>query len=73
MTKQTTSTGSEWETLRGIESALAEVREAEADLAGWVAAARANGVSWTKIGHALGGISKQAAQQRYGSTAPIWG
>lgn len=35
-------------------------------IAGSVAGARANGASWTDIGRALGNVSKQAAQQRYG-------
>lgn len=35
-------------------------------IAGWVAAARAEGLSWAQIAPALG-TSKQAAQQRYGA------
>lgn len=44
----------------------AAVRELEAEIAGQVAAARAEGMTWQAVGACLGGISKQAAQQRYG-------
>lgn len=40
--------------------------EAKANLRRWVAVARRAGVSWLDIGRTLG-ISKQAAQQRYGA------
>ncbi|OJU15111.1 MAG: hypothetical protein BGN95_03150 [Sphingomonas sp. 66-10] len=42
--------------------------EAKSNLRQWVLIARRAGVSWLDIGGALG-ISKQAAQQRYGSTS----
>jgi hypothetical protein len=41
------------------------VNDAEADLSGAVAAARAAGDTWTAIGAALG-ISRQVAQRRFG-------
>lgn len=42
------------------------LEEAGSNLRQWVSAARRAGVSWLEIGTALG-ISKQAAQQRYGA------
>ncbi|MDT7623183.1 MAG: hypothetical protein QOF99_4084, partial [Pseudonocardiales bacterium] len=39
----------------------------EANLAATVAAARANGRSWARIGAILG-VSKQAAMRRFGQT-----
>ncbi len=51
--------------LRRIGLAAREVKRAKAELAEAVAAARANGRSWGFIGLTLG-ISKQAAQQRFG-------
>ena len=41
-------------------------RLAESRLIDFVAAARQNGASWSQIGRAIG-VSKQAAQQRYGA------
>ena len=49
------------------------IREAAEDLeAAKVEEARAGGVSWREIGD-LYGISKQAAQQRFGTTPPPGG
>lgn len=57
------NTGAPDETLR----TLAGVRdEAERLITNEVIQARANGMSWTAIGKALG-ISRQAVSQRYGS------
>lgn len=53
--------------LRRIGLAAHEVKRAKTELAEAVAAARANGRSWGFIGLTLG-ISKQAAQQRFGET-----
>jgi len=54
--------------LRRIGLAARELDRAKADLADAVIAARANGRSWGFIGLVLG-ISKQAAQQRFGGGA----
>ncbi|MDP1028042.1 hypothetical protein Q5H91_12530 [Sphingomonas sp. KR1UV-12] len=48
-----------------IEAAQVAADEAKATLVRWVEAARRAGMSWTDVGE-LVGISKQAAQQRYG-------
>lgn len=45
--------------------AARRARSLETDIAFSVSAARAAGVPWSVIGQALG-VSKQAAQQRYG-------
>lgn len=50
---------------RAIVAAAAAVESAELDLRAAVRAARAAGDSWTIVGAALG-VSKQAAQQRFG-------
>lgn len=52
--------------LAAIGAALSKVAKAETDIERAVAAARANGRSWPRIALVLG-ISKQAAQQRYGA------
>ncbi|MBA2281176.1 MAG: sigma-70 family RNA polymerase sigma factor [Actinomycetota bacterium] len=52
--------------LAAIGAALAKVAAAEGEIEVAVAAARANGRSWPRIALVLG-ISKQAAQQRYGA------
>lgn len=51
--------------LRRIEKAQRATEAAERALIEAVQAARDEGYSWTAIGLALGGISKQAAQQRF--------
>lgn len=58
----------EWEDpvdLRRVGLASGALSRADADLHDAVAAARANGRSWAEIGIVLG-VSKQAAQQRFG-------
>jgi hypothetical protein len=50
--------------LAAVGLALAAVAAAEANLAGCVAAARANGRTWSEVGLVLG-VSKQAAQKRF--------
>jgi hypothetical protein len=52
--------------LRAIAEAADEVGAAQARLREAVEAARARGRSWTWIGVALGNVSRQAAQQRFG-------
>jgi hypothetical protein len=49
-----------------IEAAQAAADAAKETLHHWVEAARRAGMSWTEVGRLLG-ISKQAAQQRFGS------
>ncbi len=51
--------------LRRIEKAQRATEAAERALIDAVKVARDEGYSWTAIGLALGGISKQAAQQRF--------
>jgi hypothetical protein len=51
--------------LRRIEDATEAAAAVDEELAAAVHAARDEGYSWTVIGLALGGISKQAAQQRF--------
>jgi hypothetical protein len=51
--------------LRRVEKAIREQETAERAIADAVRAARNEGYSWAAIGLALGGISKQAAQQRF--------
>ena len=46
-----------------------EARENERLTAEWVVKARDAGASWEQIGHALG-VSRQAAQQRFGRNVP---
>jgi hypothetical protein len=53
--------------LRAVGLALAAIAASEANLAATVAAARANGRSWARIGAILG-VSKQAAMRRFGQT-----
>lgn len=55
--------------LRRIGAASLAIEEAEAELRAAVQGARANGRSWGFIGLVLG-VSKQAAQQRFGGVAP---
>lgn len=51
---------------RALREHAALARLADARLADIVASARKNGASWAQVGRAIG-VSKQAAQQRYGS------
>lgn len=51
--------------LRAIIAAAEQVEAAQEQLADVVAEARRGGTSWTVIGAGLG-VSKQAAQQRFG-------
>lgn len=51
--------------VRDLEADAAELRRVEARMRSTVQLLRANGASWAVIGHALG-ISKQAAQSRFG-------
>ncbi|MEX2099960.1 MAG: hypothetical protein WEB19_00965 [Acidimicrobiia bacterium] len=53
--------------LRRIEKARRATDTAERALVDAVRTARDEGYSWTSIGLALGGVSKQAAQQRFTS------
>ncbi len=55
--------------LRRIGRAKHAVRDAEVELRAAVAASRASGRSWGHIGIVLG-ITKQAAQQRFGGVSP---
>ncbi|MCW2901974.1 MAG: hypothetical protein JWO67_4239 [Streptosporangiaceae bacterium] len=52
--------------LRAVGLALAAIAASETNLAATVAAARANGRSWARIGAILG-VSKQAAMRRFGN------
>ena len=52
--------------LRKVAASRNQVSAAESELASAVAAAREGGHSWAAIGAVLGGVSKQAAQQRFG-------
>jgi hypothetical protein len=55
--------------LRQITTTMGQVAEAELLLHAAVKAARENGLSWGRIGMALG-VSKQAARMRFGPDAP---
>lgn len=54
--------------LQNLGLMAASARELEQRLAGAVAGARAEGASWAQIGASLG-ITRQAAQQKYGKKA----
>jgi hypothetical protein len=56
--------------LRRIGRALGGVVDAQTELGEAVAAARAGGRSWARIGLILG-VSGEAARQRYGDTAAV--
>ncbi|HYR61065.1 MAG TPA: hypothetical protein VET24_00275 [Actinomycetota bacterium] len=58
--------GRDWNALAAVETAVGRVRAAEEELADSVAAARRLGHSWGELGTALG-VTRQAAQQRFGS------
>ena len=51
--------------LRTLAEAVDSVRDGEAPVRELVALARANGRSWEEIGIALGGVSRQAARERF--------
>ena len=53
--------------VRRIEKAQHAAEAAQRSLVAAVHAARDEGYSWTAIGLALGGVSKQAAHQRFSS------
>ncbi|GAA3405088.1 hypothetical protein [Pseudarthrobacter polychromogenes] len=53
------------EALEAIGWPLKAIKQEEARLHGYVQLARNEGASWTEIGKVIG-ISKQAAQQRFG-------
>lgn len=55
--------------MRRIAAAVKAGAEAEAELTAAIQAARAAGDSWAMIGTAMG-VSRQAAFQRFGKTAP---
>ncbi|HWD07817.1 MAG TPA: hypothetical protein VHA57_01860 [Actinomycetota bacterium] len=57
--------GRDWSALAAVEVAVVRLAAAEAELAGAVEHARRSGLSWGMLGAALG-ITRQAAQQRYG-------
>jgi len=58
--------GRDWRALEAIEAAAGQLRAAEDQVVRTVAAARRLGHSWGELGAALG-VSRQAAQQRFGS------
>ena len=57
--------GRNWSALEAIEAAVGQLAAAEGRLAGAVATARDLGHSWGELGAALG-VTRQAAQQRFG-------
>ena len=57
--------GRDWRALEAIEAAAGQLRAAEDQVVRTVAAARRLGHSWGELGTALG-VSRQAAQQRFG-------
>ena len=57
--------GRDWSALAAVEVAVVRLAAAEAELAGAVEHARRSGLSWGMLEAALG-ITRQAAQQRYG-------
>jgi len=59
--------GRDWSALDGVEAAVGRITAAEEQLAAAVAGARGLGHSWSELGAALG-VTRQAAQQRFGST-----
>lgn len=54
-------------TLRAVAEYRDQAQRVDQKLRSLVAQARAEGASWEQVGHALG-ITKQAAQQRFGKT-----
>src|SRR5207237_5060701 len=63
--------GRDWSALEAVETAVGQRATAEEQLAGAVVAARRLGHSWGELGVALG-VTRQAAQQRFGKSAGLW-
>jgi hypothetical protein len=63
--------GRDWSALEAVETAVGQLATAEEKLAGAVVAARRLGHSWGELGVALG-VTRQAAQQRFGKSAGLW-
>jgi hypothetical protein len=61
-------TGASWSALETVEAAVGRLRAAEDQLVDAVVSARRLGHSWSELGNALG-VSRQAAQQRFGHPA----
>ena len=57
------------EALQVIAALAGERDRTNRDLATWVARARESGCTWSQIGAQLG-VSKQAAQQKFGTEGP---
>jgi hypothetical protein len=51
--------------LKRVTQAIVALNEAQEYLRRAVWAARSQGASWAEVGEALGGVTKQAAQQRF--------
>jgi hypothetical protein len=60
--------GRDWTALETVEAGLRQLKAAEQQLVGAVAAARSLGHSWGELAVALG-VTRQAAQQRFGKTS----
>ena len=58
----------DWKPLIAVEAAADRLRAAEEELAASVGAARCLGYPWSDLGRAIG-VSRQAAQQRFGGAA----
>lgn len=59
------TTDKKHDSLEAIRWPLKAIKQEEARLHSYVSAAREDGASWTEIGKVIG-ISRQAAQQRFG-------
>jgi hypothetical protein len=59
------TTNKKQDALESIRWPLKAIRQEDARLHGYVQLARKEGASWTEIGKVIG-ISRQAAQQRFG-------
>lgn len=66
----TTTTATDASDLRRIGLAVIDAENANTEIAAGVQAARLNGRSWAEIALVLG-VSRQAAQQRFGETAKV--
>jgi hypothetical protein len=60
--------GRDWSALETVEAGLRQLKAAEQQLVGAVAAARSLGHPWGELAVALG-VTRQAAQQRFGKTS----